>query len=793
MDVPCPKCNSTRPNIAGLTSPMQRAEMKLILAGRWPPLKPLPVFKYETDEYRASIDFDKTRGEWVCRKISLPSNKVEELRGGLTEITMALPHGKAEVFAECAAAEHQEQELEKDASRRLQAILEWRENYENGALYSGLQDYLSKSQQDEIDDSIRLTLTARQLQFNPKNVAYVFDALSKAGGRLATLIESARRNKAEQGADVPAKAKAAALEAEGEALVGAIYPTRDRRLQARTTPASRAYVELGGTNGGIVLNMSETGMAVAAADPLVVDDYFPRIRFQLPSSGQSIEISSQIVWLAESKKSAGIRFVELTAEARNQISNWIASEEPAPPVEGLTPAPVESLIPATLESFPEEPIGSVFPELDQTSSPELIAHAASQASKVVTPEILDASPLSLVEGLQEKVHHYAPVAGFGRQVRTGKVESSADRIEDSPSHFYVLEISGFQVAAIMFLFAVISLAVGLTVGRDPLGKRLRDAEKSILAADATSPALPNRPDETTWETSTPQAANAFNTPAVNPPAPKTEESLIDSNNSSGAKKLDDATPSEKKSKVSTRDSESFAKVPSRDSNSSPTIESKPAANPEASPERNGSTAPIARNAPPPVSPKPAHSPKAVGPISGAPRNPAPRRATPATRAAPHLSSASTVLVTGPGDGSKPFRLILPEKPIAASSSFAMTSQLSVLVSPEAGPAVAHEPARLQAGELVSFVWPRYPRPGDRHGSAETVKVRTTIGELGQVLDVKHVSGSISLLPAAMSAIRQWRYKPTLLNRRPVQAQQDITIEFRPPRYLSRVRTRHPSQ
>src|SRR5437867_2079203 len=103
MDVPCPKYNSTRPNIAGLTSPVQQAELKLLLAGSWQPLKPLPVFKYETHEYRASIDFDKTRGEWVCRKISLPSNKVEELRGRLTEITMALPHGHAEVFAECAA------------------------------------------------------------------------------------------------------------------------------------------------------------------------------------------------------------------------------------------------------------------------------------------------------------------------------------------------------------------------------------------------------------------------------------------------------------------------------------------------------------------------------------------------------------------------------------------------------------------------------------------------------------------------------------------------------------------
>src|ERR1700741_3386612 len=198
------KYERAKPNIAGLTSQLQRDEMRLILAGLWPPLKPLPVFKYGADEYRAEIHFDRTRGEWVCRKTSLPSNKVEELRGRLTEMTMALPHAQAEVFTGAVEAAPQEQELENEANRRLQAILEWRENYGNGALYSGLQDYLSESQQDEIYDSIRMTLTARQLQFNPKNVAFVFDALWNAGGRLATLIEIAQRNKAKREADVHA-------------------------------------------------------------------------------------------------------------------------------------------------------------------------------------------------------------------------------------------------------------------------------------------------------------------------------------------------------------------------------------------------------------------------------------------------------------------------------------------------------------------------------------------------------------------------------------------------------------
>ena len=743
-----------RPNLAGLTSPVQQAEMKLLLAGGWPPLKPLPVFKYEADEYRASIDFDKLRGEWVCHKTSLPSNKVQEFRGGLTEITMALPHSQAEEFAACAAVEPQEQELEMDASRRRQALLEWRENYENGALYSGLQDYLSENQRDEIDDSVRLTLTARQLQFSPKNVAYVFDALSKAGGRLAILIEIAQRNKTGRGAEASAKAEAAASDAEGHVPVETIHPTRDRRLQIRATPASRPYVELGGANGGVVLNISETGMAVAATNPLVLDECLPSIRFPLPGLGQNIEISAQIVWLAESKKSAGIRFVDLTAEARNQISNWIASEKPAPELEGLMPAPVESCIPATLESVPEEPIGRVLLEQDQASSPELIARTASQASRTVTPEILDANPPSFVKDLREKVHRHAPVAGFGPRVRTGKLKSSADRIENSPSRSYVLEISGFQVAVVVVMFAAISLTVGLTAGRGLLGMRSRDTEKAIPSVNATSPAVLNHQGETTSRTATPPAANTFNTPALNRPAPTTEGSRSESPSaqSLNARPADSATrvgPSGPSSAISPR--------PHGHSD-----------NPEASPEGKGSTGLIARNAP----------------ANSAPRG--------VTRAAPHLSSPSTMLVSGPGDGSKPFRLTLPEKPIAASSSFAMTSQLSVLVPAEPGLALAHKPARLQAGELVSFVWPHYPRPGDRHGSSETVKVRTTIGELGQVLEVKHLSGSISLLPAATSAILQWHYKPTLLNSRPVQAQQDVTIEFRPPQHLPRVPAQHPS-
>jgi hypothetical protein len=447
----------------------------------------------------------------------------------------------------------------------------------------------------------------------------------------------------------------------------------------------------------------------------------------------------------------------------------------------------------------------------------------------------------------------------------------------------------------VLLFAVIGFTLGITVGRGRLGRSLRDTEKSFLADDATSPAPPSRPVETTSPTSTPSAADTSDIPAVNPPSPETEELRpestsaqflnarpadsvirvrptepssavtsrfhIDSDLPSGANKLDDTPPSEEKSTEGTRDSDPSVRVPSTDSNSS--------AIPDVGPKRSGSTGLIARSVPPsaaaersrstvaggstpsarrnrdflttkpvsagtpksspqtpglkhiypaaaaglvrsaprnvalqPVKPVTATAPKpsvvatkhnrpamTEDPKDAAPGNLAPRKIMPATGTALRPSPPSVILVTAPPKGSKSFRMTFPEKPIAASSSFAITSQLSVLVHPEAGPGVARQPSRLQAGELVSYVGLRYPKPGDRFRSAETVKVRATIGQLGQVLDIKRLSGSTSLLPAAMSAIRQWRYKPTLLNERPVQAQQDVTIEFQPPKYFSHLSRR----
>jgi hypothetical protein len=634
----------------------QQAEMKLLLAGAWPPLRPLPVFKYESPEYRASIEFDKARGEWVCRKTFLPSYKVQELRGGLAELAKALPAAQAEAFAQCPTTLLQGEEFAREAGRRLQAMLEWKANFESGALYSGLQRHLSESQQQEVEEILRLTLTARQLQFSPKNIAYVFDALSKAGGRLATLLELAKRKS--------------------------------------------------------TLHEADAVENVEAAAPDAVPD-----------------------------------------------------------------APVSNPIPAVIEDSPEEESECAFPAQEQPASVEPSTQTAPEATVSLPPGNLDADPPSFFVEHTERVNPQAFVAAARPRVWTRKLDAPANRGQNSPVRQRALEISGFHVAAftVVFLFAVISLPIGLTVGRGPLGQWLQNAQQSIFGAHVAQPTLPEQPVEKTSRAFAPE------------PIP-----VVDFDHSSRITPPGSATPLGEKPREGAGGAESSVNVPAAISNSLPAPEPRPSVHSDSIPGRDGSAAQIARVAPPFATPDPPRSFKSTEPMSRAWKNHASRSFAPSTSAPPRRSTPSGILVTTPAHGSKPFRVNFPEKPIAASSSFAMTSELSVLVPPEPGSSAAHASSRLRAGELVYFVWPRYSRQGDRYVSAETVRVRATVGQFGQVLDIKLLSGSAALFPAARNAIHLWRYRPSLLNNRPIAVQQDITIEFRPPQYLSRVRTQHPS-
>jgi hypothetical protein len=95
-----------------------------------------------------------------------------------------------------------------------------------------------------------------------------------------------------------------------------------RRLEVRYGLPGISYVDLGEDNGGVILNICEGGVSLQSVYPLS-ENRFLRLRFKLPGSNVWIKVNGQIVWLSESKKRAGICFLDMEESVRTAIRNWM--------------------------------------------------------------------------------------------------------------------------------------------------------------------------------------------------------------------------------------------------------------------------------------------------------------------------------------------------------------------------------------------------------------------------------------------------------------------------------------
>jgi protein TonB len=82
------------------------------------------------------------------------------------------------------------------------------------------------------------------------------------------------------------------------------------------------------------------------------------------------------------------------------------------------------------------------------------------------------------------------------------------------------------------------------------------------------------------------------------------------------------------------------------------------------------------------------------------------------------------------------------------------------------------------GLLIYRVEPAYP-PLAKQARIQGVVVMTAlIDKAGNVQNLQVVSGHPLLAPAAIEAVKQWRYKPFLLNGQPVEVETTVTVNFR---------------
>jgi periplasmic protein TonB len=84
---------------------------------------------------------------------------------------------------------------------------------------------------------------------------------------------------------------------------------------------------------------------------------------------------------------------------------------------------------------------------------------------------------------------------------------------------------------------------------------------------------------------------------------------------------------------------------------------------------------------------------------------------------------------------------------------------------------------VQAAMLINKVAPMYPPLARQTRIQGTVRLHAIIAKDGTIQQLTVISGHPLLVQAALDAVRQWRYRPTLLNGEPVEVDTTIDVIF----------------
>jgi len=86
-------------------------------------------------------------------------------------------------------------------------------------------------------------------------------------------------------------------------------------------------------------------------------------------------------------------------------------------------------------------------------------------------------------------------------------------------------------------------------------------------------------------------------------------------------------------------------------------------------------------------------------------------------------------------------------------------------------------SHMMEGNLIHRVQPEYPQLARQARIQGIVVLRAIISREGRIEKLQVVSGHPMLAPAAIEAVRQWRYRPYLLNDQPVEVETQVTVNF----------------
>ena len=504
--------------------------------------------------------------------------------------------------------------------------------------------------------------------------------------------------------------------------------TKTPRRVARHRVAGLMYLDLGSGNGGFPINISEDGMGFQGVSPLVQDQEIC-VKFKLDGVADLVTAKAKVVWLTETRKGGGLQFIDLAEDSRRQINEWIALQEQvgrpvARPVaaishveqEGSRPAPAVALV-ADQGDNPTQSIPVFAMQLPSSSLP------ANNGAPITAPNVTPGkAELPVIQSLPKLPSDLS--AGLKRPSQI-----PAQPVKDKKKHSWARS-------------SVFMLGLAASIAMIVVSGGILWSLRGTLRGHSVS----ENPDQTVVQ---PASAPI----AAQPP----EKAAVDE--------------------------------PSSDSTSFESLPLAPIANAEGNPTllaplnvvTSGPSHPVEH--PKPLAPK--INPRTTTKVPASSAAPAivPARAeqsvaapaSPIAEDKKQLSNALPVEERASSPSAK-----LAENPVSAAGSIEIISDPypSILVPAESKARLSKPGTSLQIGRVVSKAEPVYPLEALRQRMAGTVRVHVLIGANGTVEKAEPLNGPSLLEEAALRAVQQWRYEPTMLGSQAIEVEEDITVVFR---------------
>jgi TonB family protein len=541
---------------------------------------------------------------------------------------------------------------------------------------------------------------------------------------------------------------------------GAYVETESRRSE-RFRVDSLSYIDLGQSNGGMVIGVSETGLSFQGVQPLDSSQQLP-ISFKLPGMKQSVKGTGQIIWLNDSRKGGGLQFVEMMEECQTHLKEWLEGRMSPDVTEEAETVPSEEAV-----ANPEKPSDECRSE-PKTEEPPEFRRKHEEALRRLSASSLEpsgGSPSTGQVGLAVSRAHAAFVAAIPN-LANPPADTERDAGRRAPR-----DLSKF---ALWLLTG--AAAIGVVGAGSFLALRERPAHEPTVVSESGDDFLGLKLErqgadwQISWDRNAESVLKAIGG----------HLSITD-----GQSRRDvDLEPSELRSGsvlYTPLTNDVLVRLQLVGGNSdSPVSESvrvMGGAEGASAAEKQGNQA-SSRN------PNSSSSRASSGNFAAAQRQgTAPRQLIALDLRTPHPASGSATPPAAADPGAKDFAASDSAGPLTTS----MTRGIGLNLPPAPAPARPDPPTNLPSrnastlvpAQLISGKDPIFPESARGMGISGTVDVHFRIERDGHVSDATVVKGNPLLGRAALDAVLARRYRPATLGSKPVESESDARFVFNP--------------